>query len=493
MFKVVTPEKVGVSSKSVQRFLTHLNEMGLNTHDVILSRGYDIYCEAYWKPFNKDFLHRQYSQTKSFVGIAICLLLEEGKIKLTDKIADYFADKIEVELDELFKNQTIEDMLTMRTAVQAVSWFADSEKDRARSYFNKSTAVYPSGTIWRYDSQGSQVLCELVERVSGKLLLDYLRDKLFNKMGTFKNARILKTPSGASWGDSALLCTPRDMLSFAKLLINNGEWNGEQLMSAELVKKACSKIVSNAGNCHGSAYNGGYGYQIWRVKDDAFGFVGMGQQLTLCLPEKDLVFVINNDNQGSAYPSSVLFNQFYNDVVEEIQDKPLPEDKVAYESLQNYINSLNLRALKGDLNPQLVSAINGKKFKPMGETPQGITEFTLRFNGDEGEFNYVNAQGEKTIKFGVGKNVFGKFPQKGYSNEVGGIPSTDGYLYDCATSCSGDSENQFRIFVQIIDKYFGNISMMFGYKNGYMTVNMEKVAEYFLTEYHGRFVAKIEE
>ena len=46
-------------------------------------------------------------------------------------------------------------------------------------------------------------------------------------MGTFKNAEILKTPNGDSWGDSAMICTARDMASFAKLIRDGGRWNGK--------------------------------------------------------------------------------------------------------------------------------------------------------------------------------------------------------------------------------------------------------------------------
>ncbi len=492
MFNTVTPEKAGISSKQVKKFIEHLEGIGLNTHDVVMMRGYDIFCEAYWKPFDKNFLHRQYSQTKSFVGVAIGMLEEEGKLKLTDKIVDYFKEDITVNYGEFLANQTIEDMLTMRTAVNHVSWFTNEERDRVKCYFNKSKEVRPSGTKWEYDSPGSQVLCALVEKLAGKPMLDYMKEKIFNKMGSFKNARILKTPTGVSWGDSALLCTPRDMLSFGKFVMNYGTWKGERLMNEAYLKKATSNVVGNSVSGHDRSYYTGYGYQIWRIKDNAFGFVGMGQQTTICLPEKDLVFVINSDNQGAYYGYSTVIDYLYEDIVENL-DKPLAENENDYKQLTDYIDSLQLRCLKGGADKDLINKINGKKYVAVGENPQGIKEFSLTFNGDEGEFYYVNAQGEKRIKFGVGKNVFGKFPQFGYSSEVGGERSTGGFTYECATSLKGQSPSQLLMFVQIIDKYFGNFSVSFGFKKEYVTVSMMKVAEDFLNEYQGDFYAKLAE
>ena len=77
MFKTVTPESVGISSALVEKMIRTLNRRGLAMHSVLMMRGEDIFAEYYWKPFDKDFCHRMYSQTKSFVGVAIGLLEED--------------------------------------------------------------------------------------------------------------------------------------------------------------------------------------------------------------------------------------------------------------------------------------------------------------------------------------------------------------------------------------------------------------------------------
>lgn len=492
MFRNVTPESVGIKSKQVEKFLKKLNDLGLNMHDVLIMRGEDIFCESYWKPFNKDFQHREYSQTKSYVGIAIGLLIEDGKLKITDRVADYFPDKIDGELPQFLKEQTVEDMLTMRTSVNAENWFISPDRDRVHAYFNRGNVVRKAGTTWQYDSAGSQVLCALVERLAGMPLLDYMKEKIFNKMGTFKNAQILKTPSGESWGDSALLCSPRDMLSFARFVLNYGTFNGERLMNEEYLRKATSKVVDNPENGHGFVYHTGYGYQIWTMKQEDFAFVGMGQQLTICTPKKDLILVCNSDNQGGNYNYGTFINYYYDYIVDQI-DKPLEENNKDFESLSSYIDGLELRHVTGGEHTSVQDAINGKKFICDTQNPQGITEFTVTFDGKGfGEFIYVNAQGEKKLKFGLNKNVFQKFPQLGYSNEVGGEKTTDGFTYDCAVSGAWKGDNQLLIFTQIIDKYFGNFSTTLAFRDEFACVRMTKTAEDFLKEYTGEFSAKMQ-
>ena len=158
MFKSVTPESVGISSKYVEKFIKSLEKRKIHMHSVLLCRGESIFGEFYWAPFDKDFCHRMYSQTKSYVSIAIGLLLDEGKLSLDDKIADYFSDKIEGELSDSLKNQTVRDMLTMSTVGYGSSWFARENPDRLKIYFNRTGTVRSSGTVWEYDSAGSQVL-----------------------------------------------------------------------------------------------------------------------------------------------------------------------------------------------------------------------------------------------------------------------------------------------------------------------------------------------
>ena len=74
MFKYGTPESVGIKSENIKKYIETLENANLSTHNVIIVRNNTIVYENYWKPFHKDFLHRMYSVTKSFVSIAIGFL-----------------------------------------------------------------------------------------------------------------------------------------------------------------------------------------------------------------------------------------------------------------------------------------------------------------------------------------------------------------------------------------------------------------------------------
>ena len=100
-------------------------------------------------------------------------------------------------------------------------------------------------------------------------------------------------------------------------------------------------------------------------------------------------------------------------------------------------------------------------------------------------FEYENAQGQKHMTAGFGHNEFSTFPEEGYSDLIGteGVP---GHKYDAAFSADWPTSKTLRIRVQIIDKYFGNLSILAAFRDeNTVTVKMAKAAEAFLSEYEG--------
>lgn len=489
MFEKITPEQAGISSKVITGFINKLEKRNISMHSLLFMKGNNIFAEAYWKPFTKDTCHRQYSQTKSFVSIAIGLLLEEGKLALDDKIIDYFPEKIDGEIPKYLDKQTIREMLMMKTVGQPVKWLNVGTTDRTHLYLNYKRETRPSGSMWEYDSAGSQVLSSLVEKLAKKPLLDYLKEKLFNEMGTFQTATVLKTPNGDSWGDSAMLCTLRDMASFGRLVMNYGVWNGKRLMDEKYLKEATSKLVDNSNAFYYSPCYQGYGYQIWRVSGGGFAFVGMGDQLTVCYPDKNIIFACNCDNQGNVQARDFILSSVQ-EIVENVSDKALENNVTANAELYEKTKGLDLRSAKGFEDSALREKINGVEYE-CEENMSGLTKFSLTFKDKKsGEFRYTNAQGEKVIPFGVNHNVFGKFPQLGYSNEIGGQKTTDGFMYDDAVSFAWVDDSQAILFVQIIDKYLGNLDVKFSFKGESAVILLFPNAECFLTEYAGIVVGK---
>lgn len=491
MLKNVIPEKVGIKTEDVLRFLHSFEKRKLHLHSMLLMRGEDIFLEAYWNPFTKDTPHRMYSVTKSFVSVAVGLAEEDGLIDLDSPIVEYFPEKLEGELCESLKSQTVRQMLTMTTIGPSFSWFKAGDPDRTHLYFKDRGECRPAGTVWQYDSPGTQVLCNLVEKVTGKTLFDYLNERIFIYLDAFKNAKILKTPNGVSWGDSAMICTSRDLALFARFVMNYGTYSGKRLINEAYLKKATSKVVDNSRSGHIGVFEHGYGYQFWRTENNGFAFVGMGNQLAVCMPDSDLIMVCTGDMQGNAFAKDYIAAQFMDIIVDNLDDRNI-DNQEEKENIPLECE-LSLFAVSGAEDSPLRKYIDRRVYKFKNENPLGWKEFSFEFDGKEGGvLVYYKNDGKKELPFKVNGNKFGLFPEDGYSKEYGGIRTTDGHKYKDAVSFAWLQENKIMVCVQIIDEYFGNASLIFSFKDNKAVITAERNAEDFLWDYFGEAVAESE-
>ena len=96
-----------------------------------------------------------------------------------------------------------------------------------------------------------------------------------------------------------------------------------------------------------------------------------------------------------------------------------------------------------------------------------------------------------TLPFVVNENVFGYFPELGYSRERGAERTTDGFTYKDAVSFAWLSETKIMVLVQIIDEYLGNASLTFAFNGDEATAMFARTAEDFLWEYDGQARARL--
>ena len=489
-FTYCTPEEAGISSKHVMDFYRALEGYGLSTHSVILARGDRIFSENYYAPFTPDFKHRMYSVSKTFVSMAVGFCIQDGLISLDDPMAKFFPEYLEGKAEEYIPTTTIRELLKMETSMEyGVNWFKTGCSDRTEVYFRKTGDKLPN-TMFSYDSSGSYMLGVIVEKLTGMPFLKYLQTKVLDDIGFSKDAYCIKAPGGHSFGDSGIMCTSRDLLLFSRFILNGGTYNGKRYLNAEYVKDATT--MKSCTNDFGFESNSswGYGYQIWGAPDGGFAMHGMGNQISICDPKRDFIFIITSDNQGHKYNYEQIFHALYLNVIMKLNDgEALPPDGEAKSALDEYLAGQKLFCLRGASSSPFGERICGKTFD-CGENPMGIKWFRLDLEGDEGSFTYENAQGEKVMTFGFGHNVFGKFPETGYSDLTATIPE-EGNMYDAAFSADWCEEMKLRLRVQIIDKYFGNLAILFGFRDeNAVTVKMVRAAEAFLREYDGIMIAR---
>ena len=89
-----SPESLGIPSQAILNFLQRIDAERICMHGFLLVRHNSIAAEGYWAPWSADRKHRMYSVSKSFVSLAVGMMIDEGRLTLDDRVADYFPDKL---------------------------------------------------------------------------------------------------------------------------------------------------------------------------------------------------------------------------------------------------------------------------------------------------------------------------------------------------------------------------------------------------------------
>ena len=473
------PETVGIPSAAIQKFLTRLENRGVAMHDALIMRHDTLVSETYWKPFDQKRFHRMFSTTKSFTSAAIGILIGDGKLQLNDRISDYFTDLLPGDLHPWTRQATIRDLLRMATSIDITS-HDDTTPDWAASFFHYPVSHIP-GQIFRYDTSASSTLSILVERLSGMKMTEFLRERLFIPAGMSEDIRCILTNCGHDWGGSGLLCTPRDLMRFAQVCMRKGSWDGRQLIPEWYMTEATQKQIDNSMPNSVCDKKQGYGYQFWCLRRGAFATCGMGRQDAYCLPEKDLIVVLNADAQPIADAADSIYEAYW-EMVDSMSDQPLAPNPAAELSLRAHSDSLALLCAKGATHSPTADRVSGLRYA-LSPNHLGFKNLSFTFKGNEGQLSYENATGAHTLGFGFGRQVMQPFPETHYYGEQIGTPAGRGY--DCFTSAAWCSENTLSLECRVVDIHVGTLYMQFAFTENTVTLYAIKYAEWFFQDYTG--------
>jgi CubicO group peptidase (beta-lactamase class C family) len=478
-----TPESVGISSSAIEAFVQTLVDKRLCMHGFMLLRHGKVAAEGYWPPFGADMLHRIYSVSKSFTGLAVGMMIDEGKLSLDSRPADIFAEYLPSDPHPFLLEATVRDLLVMATYNPGSSYnFNDS--DFTETFFTIQKEKHKPGQIFNYDTAATTVLCAIVEKLVGKPMLEYMRPVL-DEIGFSKDAWCVQTPEGRSWTGSGILCTMRDLARVGLLCIGIGEYNGKQLISREYMRAATSKQIETAVVEGSAEMSYGYGYQIWMMRDGGFAMNGMGGQHVLCMPKYGTILVTTADIQGHMGESDVIFSA-YNALLETVVSEPLPENPQATASLNNLLSNLTIPLPTGSETSSVSAQISGRTYV-LEQNNARIKWLRFTFEPQICRLQYENASGENELVFGMCKYEHQLFPEKYFGKRIG-VRDTN---YKCIAAAAWASDSTLTAILYAVDDYLGSIKFKFAFEGDEVCGHMTKAAERFFEEYQGFVAGKI--
>ena len=297
-----SPESQGMDSQAILNWLDACEQTfdGVKEgrlHGFVIVRHGKTIAEGTWKPFDTlNEPHMLYSHSKSFTSSAIGFLVDDGKLDLDERLVDIFPEAVPPDPSENLRQLRVRDLLTMNAGKK--DHLLRDGGDWVKEFFAMDFAKKP-GTGFRYDSDATYMLAAIVERRTGRKLMDFLKERMFDRIG-IASAWSTVSPQGVACGGWGMNMTTREIARFGQLYLRQGEWNGEYVLSpywAALAtmrhtwsgwKDVGPKVLGEGGD-----WEQGYGFQFWRCRHGAFRADGAFGQYTVVLPALDLVVSIN--------------------------------------------------------------------------------------------------------------------------------------------------------------------------------------------------------
>ena len=290
-FVRATPESQGISSDLFAALLRELDaSKDTEMHHFMALRHGKVICECNFAPYPKGMWHITHSMCKSITGMAIGMLIEEGKLKLNENIYDIFSDHMNA-FSKIFRPViTVENLLTMTSGVTFNESGIVSGNDWLGSFLNASVNGKP-GTEFQYNSLNTYVLSAIVTKRTGETLTEYLTPRLFGPLGITKY--YWETcPKGITKGGWGLFLCAEDMAKLGQLYLQRGKWNGQQLVSEYWIEISTARHLKTQNDTYG------YGYQLWmEQRPESFEYNGMLGQNVIIYPDMDMVLVTNAGNK----------------------------------------------------------------------------------------------------------------------------------------------------------------------------------------------------
>lgn len=313
-WEVSTPEEQGLDAETIAELNNDISngEFG-EIHSMHIARnGYLILDEYYWPDHSEEKLHNLASVSKSVLSVLIGIAIKEGYIQSIDQsIADFFP-----EYSQIFENDTnkkeikLHNLLSMTAGLEWIDGHAnqngsdcsnmDNSEDAVEYILSRQVAA-ESGTQFHYCGGCSILLSAIIQSTTGLKADEFAEQYLFTPLG-ISNYECRHITDGHADFDGGLRLRPRDLAKIGQLYLNNGIWNGVEIVTAEWIETSTGVWSNPFGIEH-------YGFQWWLIPlsnidghepqpNDIYFGSGFGGQKLFVIPNLNLVVVFTGNCTG---------------------------------------------------------------------------------------------------------------------------------------------------------------------------------------------------
>ena len=287
--------------KLMERIINH--EFG-RLESILIIKDRKLILEEYFYGYNRTKLHRINSCTKSITSLLLGIVLDRHKIINVDQsVFNFFPQYDSLKTPEK-ERITLKHVLTMTAGFNEEEGSEDPEPDNFIQYILNSPMETNPGEKFRYSGKCTNLLGGIIYTLENKQADEFAKEVLFNKLGISEFN--WEKENGVLPCDRGLEMYPRDMAKIGLLVLNNGYWNGEQIVPKEWIVTSTKPYVAESEFFD-------YGYQWWyrskrnkswwnnpvhggKTEHDMFLALGAGGQHIMVVRDLNMVIVTTSSD-----------------------------------------------------------------------------------------------------------------------------------------------------------------------------------------------------
>ncbi|NBL65042.1 serine hydrolase [Flavobacterium sp. NST-5] len=306
------PWKISEQYNSVEATdsLTNLHKK-FGTVAFMIIKNDSIWHESYFDGYGKNSKSNSFSMAKSMVTSAVGKAIMDGKIKSLDqKVTDFFPEY----KGEFGSLVTVGDLASMASGLDWDESYYSPFSITTRAYFDENLNdmmlnlkfVSPPGKEFHYVSGNTQLLAMILEKATGQKLSDYVSENFWKPIGAENEALWqLDHQDGIEKAYCCVAASARDFARFGKLYLQNGVWNGEQILDSTFVKKSTTPRFADSPM---------YGYGWWlsdHLDKKIYYMQGHLGQYVIVIPEDELIIVRLGHNRDERADGKMHRQDFF--------------------------------------------------------------------------------------------------------------------------------------------------------------------------------------
>jgi len=292
-WKSSTPEAQGMDSTLLAQMLEDLSTNQTDIHSVLVVRNGYLVTEAYFHPYTRDTKIQAQSITKSVIGALVGITIREGTIKSTDEKLLSFFPKRSIANPGLNKSAIrLKHLLSMSSGFPCQE-FSNSGQSMEQSsgwvqYMLDLPVDIAPGRTFGYCDGNPHLLSAILGIRTGMDTREFANQELFQPLGipTLEESDWWTDPQGIPNGGYGLSLRPVDLAKLALLYLQNGKWDGRQILPEKWVNESTTQYIQKPEGP-------GYGY-LWTVYPDQgrYSALGLGGQQIHVYPSRNLIVIV---------------------------------------------------------------------------------------------------------------------------------------------------------------------------------------------------------